>query len=102
MKFIAIILSFYFLALNVVPCSDTVSSADDSQVVTVIDIDGDHSQDCELCSPFCECHCCHCHSIDFGIVPFEPIQPAIPHEYFAHFDNLGKDIPHSLLQPPQV
>ncbi|WP_339715411.1 DUF6660 family protein, partial [uncultured Kriegella sp.] len=45
MKFIAIILSFYFLALNAVPCNDMNYSEDDSQVVTVIDADGDHSQD---------------------------------------------------------
>jgi len=51
------------LALNVVPCSDATNSADDTQVVTVIDIDGDHDQDCELCSPFCQCHCCHVHTI---------------------------------------
>ncbi|PHQ29630.1 hypothetical protein CJ305_08815 [Leeuwenhoekiella nanhaiensis] len=102
MKFLAIILSFYFLALNVVPCSDSANNEIDSQVVTVIDFDGEHDQDCELCSPFCQCHCCHVHTINFGLVAFETLQPAIPNEFFAHFDNLGKDIPHSLLQPPQV
>ncbi|RTE54227.1 hypothetical protein EHW67_03405 [Arenibacter aquaticus] len=102
MKFLAIILSFYFLALNTVPCSDSANNESDSQVVTVIDFDGEHDQDCELCSPFCQCHCCHVHTINFGLVAFEPLQPAIPHEFFAHFDNLGKDIPLSLLQPPQV
>ena len=101
-KVVAIILSFYFLALNVVPCSDAANSADDTQVVTVIDIDGDHDQDCELCSPFCQCHCCHVHTINFGLAAFETLQPAIPQEFFVHFDDLGKDIPHSILQPPQA
>ena len=102
MKVVAIILSFYFLALNVVPCSDATNSADDTQVVTVIDIDGDHNQDCELCSPFCQCHCCHVHTINFGLAVFEPLQPAILHEFFANFDNLGKDIPHSILLPTVI
>tara|TARA_R110000751_G_scaffold146020_5_gene249569 strand:- start:679 stop:987 length:309 start_codon:yes stop_codon:yes gene_type:complete len=101
-KVVAIILSFYFLALNVVPCSDATNSADDTQVVTVIDIDGDHDQDCELCSPFCQCHCCHSHTIDFGLAIFEPIEPTISHENFVHSDSLGKDITLSLFQPPQV
>ncbi|WP_340200969.1 DUF6660 family protein [Ascidiimonas sp. W6] len=84
------------------PCSDTAETKDDSQVVFVVDFDGEHDQGCELCSPFCECQCCHCHSIDFGIVPFEPLQPVIPQDNFAHFDSLGKDIPLSLFQPPRA
>ena len=101
-KVVAIILSFYFLALNVVPCSDSANNENVSQVVTVIDFDGEHNQDCELCSPFCQCHCCHVHTINFGLAAFQPLQPGIPQENFAHFDNLGKELPYSLFQPPQV
>ena len=102
MKYIAIILSLYFLALNVVHCSDTGNVRDDSQITSVYDFDGDHDQDCELCSPFCQCHCCHVHIVDFGIAHFQPLQPAIPQENYVHFDSLGKDFLHSLFQPPQV
>ncbi|WP_345740596.1 DUF6660 family protein [Maribacter luteus] len=102
MKLLAVILSIYFLALNVLPCSDTVNAADDTQEVSVIDFNGEHDQECELCSPFCQCHCCHVHTIDFGLAAFEPLQPSITQENFAHFDSLGKDISHSLLQPPRV
>jgi hypothetical protein len=101
-KYIAIILSIYFLALNVVPCSDTGKVKDDTQVVTVTDFDSDHNIDCELCSPFCQCHCCHVHTIDFGIASFNPFQDTISKENFSHFDSLGKDIHLSLLQPPKV
>ena len=102
MKFITLILSIYFLTLNTVPCSDIDKSIDDSQVVSVVDYNGEHDEDCELCSPFCHCHCCHVHTINFGLVAFQPLQPAIPQEFFVHFDDLGKDIPHSLFQPPQA
>ncbi|KAB5487045.1 hypothetical protein D2V93_06595 [Flagellimonas taeanensis] len=102
MKFLTIILTIYFLALNVVPCSDSGNASDDCQTVSVVDSDGDQGDDCELCSPFCQCHCCHVHTIDFGLVAFEPYQPEIPDEFFAHFDDLGKDIPPSLLQPPRA
>ncbi|WP_084217688.1 DUF6660 family protein [Nonlabens marinus] len=102
MRIFAIILSIYFLALNVVPCSDAANNTDDTQVVTVIDIDGDHDQDCELCSPFCQCHCCHVHTIDFGLMAFEPYQSPISSKIFTSFQNHGKDFLTSLFQPPQV
>ncbi|WP_338150215.1 DUF6660 family protein [Eudoraea chungangensis] len=102
MKFVAIILSIYFLALNVVPCSDAGNVKDDTQITSVSDFDGDHDQDCELCSPFCNCHCCHVHTISFGLTTFEPLQPLIPQDNFNHFDSIGKDISLSPLQPPQV
>ncbi|WP_363317812.1 DUF6660 family protein [uncultured Dokdonia sp.] len=103
MKLFTIILSIYFLALNFAPCADTVVDSDDTQIEYSLTADADHEHsDNDLCSPFCQCHCCHVHTINFGLVAFQPLQPAIPHEFFAHFDNLGKDIPHSLLQPPRV
>ncbi|WP_339141138.1 DUF6660 family protein [Croceitalea sp. MTPC5] len=102
MKFLAIILSVYFLALNFVPCSDAGNVSDDSQIASIVDFDGDHDQDCELCSPFCQCHCCHVHTIDFGIAQFAPLPLTIPQNSFAHFDSVGKDISLSLFQPPRV
>lgn len=84
------------------PCNDTVEIEDDSQVVSVIDYDGEHDQDCELCSPFCHCHCCHVHTVDFGITSFEPYQNTISKKYFDHFDSRSKGISLSLFQPPQV
>ena len=85
------------------PCADTASDSNYAlnEFSQTADADHDHSV-YDLCSPFCQCHCCHVHTINFGLVAFEPIQPAFPLEFFARFDNLGKDIPHSLLQPPQV
>ena len=85
------------------PCSDIAPSDDDVQIEIsqTVDSEHDHNQS-DLCPPFCHCHCCHVHTIAFGLMAFLPLQPAIPHEYFVHFDNLGKDIPHSLLQPPRV
>lgn len=101
-KILAIILSIYFLALNVVPCSDTGSVEKDFQVVSVVDFDNSHGDECELCSPFCNCHCCHVHTIDFGISEFEPLQTLIASQNFANVNNLGKDLIDSFFQPPRV
>tara|TARA_R110002051_G_scaffold181319_1_gene250827 strand:- start:8128 stop:8385 length:258 start_codon:yes stop_codon:yes gene_type:complete len=84
------------------PCSDAGVIENDSQTVSVMDFDGERGQDCELCSPFCQCHCCHSHTIDFQLAIFEPIEPIDALENLAHFDSLGKDISLSLFQPPQV
>lgn len=92
----------YFLALNLVPCGDSVPSEDDNQIVSVVDYNGDQDQDCELCSPFCQCHCCHVHTIDIGLDDFQPLQTIFSQEIFAHIDNPGKDFTLSLYQPPQV
>ncbi|WP_317236517.1 DUF6660 family protein [Allomuricauda sp. F6463D] len=104
MKIVTLILSFYILALNVLPCSDTSFPTNDSQMEIVLDGHTDHPEDgtSDLCSPFCTCHCCHAHTIDFGIPNFKPLTPEISLEPCIHFDNITKEYTHSLLQPPQV
>lgn len=101
-KFVAIILSTYFLALNFVPCNDAGNTKDNSQLVSAIDYDSNHGQDCELCSPFCQCHCCQVHTIDSSLVTFEPLQPTIQQKRFVHFNTLGKDLSISFFQPPRA
>ncbi|MDF0706270.1 MULTISPECIES: DUF6660 family protein [Flagellimonas] len=102
MKFFTVILSIYVLALNVVPCSDAGNVTEDSQGVYLVQFDGEHSENCELCSPFCHCHCCHVHTVDFGIARFQPLQETYLEEVFTHFEGLGKEFTDPLFQPPQV
>lgn len=65
--------------------------------------DADHNHvNSDLCSPFCHCHCCHVHTIDFGLYAFEPLQPIVVQLSTLHFDSRGKDFQNSLLQPPRV
>ena len=103
-KIITFILSFYILSLNAVPCSDTGVSVNGSQVEFAIDADMDssHNDVTDFCSPFCICHCCHVHTIDFGIPDFKLLVAQVSLEPCIHFDNVGKEITHTLLQPPQV
>ncbi|MFA0965045.1 DUF6660 family protein [Roseivirga sp. BDSF3-8] len=64
LKYIALILSLYFLALAVVPCAD----GEETQQVLVSgeamldasDHEGhDHSHAEDFCTPMCGCQCCH-------------------------------------------
>lgn len=99
----AILLSVYFLVLNFTPCSDTDQLANDShtEIVSGFDNNHDHSAS-DLCSPFCQCHCCHVHTIDFGVTTFEPIVNTISSKVFFHIDNVGEDFLHTILHPPRV
>ena len=105
MKFLVVIFSLYFLALNLLPCQDAPVTEDTAhpELVQPQGDAHDHGQcDSDLCSPFCGCHCCHSHTVDFGLVTFEPFQLPIPQMDFAHFDSLGENFPHSLFQPPRI
>ena len=102
MKILAFILSVYILALNFAPCED--SSGIDNDIKVEVSQGGnsnhDHS-DLDLCSPFCQCHCCHVHTIYSNLSEFEVNTDIISTSIFLHFDSFGKDIPNSILQPPQ-
>ena len=66
--------------------------------------DHSHSNDTtqDLCSPFCQCHCCHVHVVEILINDFETINNEIFTHQFIHFNNSGKEITKRLLQPPRV
>ncbi|WP_088340307.1 DUF6660 family protein [Robiginitalea sediminis] len=102
MKWASIILTVYFLCLNALPCNDARIVIEGDHTTFSIDLSADHSLACELCSPFCQCHCCHVHIIHFDIANFEPLQATISQDNFAHFERIGKDNTFSIFQPPQV
>lgn len=65
MKTFSVLLSFYFLVLAAVPCSDSreeVARHQSGQEV-VLEMDHhpcqDHAPEDDDCTPFCACQCCH-------------------------------------------
>lgn len=104
MKFITVILSVYFLALNFMPCGDDDDNTDDFRLETVADIDDNHnhSGNSDLCSPFCHCHCCHVHVVGFDLFHYDFLNPEVSSEIPIHFDGAGKDILNLPFQPPQL
>ncbi|WP_394331313.1 DUF6660 family protein [Pricia antarctica] len=103
MKLIAVLLSLFFLALNFIPCNDGELLGDESGIETISAMVANHDHGAsDLCSPFCNCHCCHIHTIESNILSFNPLVLMSFEKTFAHFDNFGKDISHSLLQPPRA
>ncbi len=103
MKILAFILSLYILALNLTPCEDSVEvDVIDSKIEMTQngDINESHS-DLDLCSPFCQCQCCHIHTTTSSPSDFVLVLNKISTEIILHFDSLGKDIHISIFQPPK-
>ena len=102
MKFIAIILSFYLLALQAVPCNDDdVTIGNDSQTISVVDFDNDHDDDCEICSPFCQCQCCHTPVINTQNFFTETVHELISEEITRRELETFQEVSRRILQPPQ-
>ena len=104
MKFLAIIFSVYFLALNFIPCDDAMVYNDQDNVSVVFDGDQDHQESNgeDECPPFCQCHCCHVHVVQFSSTIFEALEPSISTIIVQNRERLGKEIPNSHFQPPRV
>ena len=102
MKFVALILSIYILALNFTLCEDNNAVNDDIKVELTQNSDSDHGHNVlDLCSPFCQCHCCHIHATYFNTSD-NIVSNNISTKIFLHFESLGEDIQNSILQPPRV
>tara|TARA_R110002049_G_scaffold239599_1_gene412938 strand:+ start:6748 stop:7059 length:312 start_codon:yes stop_codon:yes gene_type:complete len=103
MKFLTFIFAIYIFALNIAPCEDT--SVLDNEVKTEVSqaMNNDHRHNSsELCSPFCNCHCCHIHATYFKIVDFTVSTTDISTEVFYHFNGIEKDFKPTILQSPRV
>jgi hypothetical protein len=101
MKYLAFILSIYFLALNFSPCEDN-SAANDEVKIEISQHSDDGHIDFDLCSPFCQCHCCHIHATYFNQGDFVTASNNISTIIFFHFRGLEKDFNSRILQPPRV
>ncbi|MDT0677268.1 DUF6660 family protein [Autumnicola musiva] len=104
MKIIVAILSFYFLGLNIVPCGDDSALVSEDQQETISELDTQHSHDKEAdsCSPFCQCHCCHVHVVNFQTSESPLIEQHISTLVIANAVNSGDEIPDTHFQPPRV
>ena len=103
MKNLAFILSIYILALNFTPCEDSsvIDGSVNAELSQLENTNHNHNA-ADFCSPFCHCQCCQVHTIDVAILSFEPLSITISSEVFFHINNLGKEIPSTLFQPPRV
>lgn len=103
MKFLAILLSFYFLGLVFIPCEDAPAemSVDHAELHQIDD--STHSASAaDECSPLCQCHCCHVHIAGFEGTNLELTSFEISTSVPDHYYDLGDDLPKFFFQPPRV
>lgn len=104
MKFFALIFSFYFLALPVMPCSDQddckYPSVEQSAFSTTDH--SDHDQDTENCSPFCMCACCgHSCTVQYFQTALNLIPPT-GSQKITHHSTFVSEVSFSIWQPPKI
>ena len=103
MKTVALILSFYFLLLNVVPCNDENNSANiQSDNISIIVDSSSNDIQLNTCTSFCICSCCNIHIIQFAEIFYELPSNEILSEIFFHTEGITSNISFPLLQPPRA
>jgi len=97
------LLTFYFLSLSLLPCSDDLAGEGcsvETHFCTSSADDG--TSDVDLCSPFCTCSCCHTHIVS---QPLFADAAAIVPSYSnnsGYSEDIGIDYLNTILQPPRA
>ena len=107
MKILNIILSIYIVILTAYPCADKHRDFDNMVEIDFSQKHNDHSHsnDNDLCSPFCVCNCCGQQTLSFievqsfnFLVQFKEIKTSVSFYKSISFSNFHK----SIWQPPQL
>lgn len=106
MKWIAILLSVYLMALSNMPCADMeVNSAMHKTAQFSSEDNHSHDKDNDLCSPFCACNCCGAQILSYQT----PIAFEFPQVYHlilsplpSYNSIIASNFYGSIWQPPQL
>lgn len=83
MKFVRLVLAFYFMALSLMPCEDAHAQSRSSQTAFSVSVQESYSKDDgDICSPLCICNCCQMTVAAFKMEPFIDIPKQVP-PYFS-------------------
>lgn len=102
MKFLTVILAFYILSLNLVPCEDGFDGCEEAQIEISQNSQNQDHNDIDFCSPFCQCQCCQI-NVTFNSVLIPQIIPdPISTEVFLYINRLESNISYPILRPPRA
>lgn len=104
MKFFAVILSFFFLMLTLLPCEDGSKVDENSSAEETVCFEKDCENESEgLCSPFCQqCHCCQVHVTNLQVTDVVIYNSEISRNIIPQFEGAGEEVLISHFQPPRV
>lgn len=101
MKLLSIILSIYLIGLTVVPCEDDVNKEEIS-IEQVSNLGSQQETGADLCSPFCQCHCCHIHILKIDTMESEELDIQASTLIIEKNSESGIEIPDTHFQPPRI
>nr|WP_309840439.1 DUF6660 family protein [Chryseobacterium sp. SLBN-27] len=108
MKILRLLLTFYFIALLIIPCSDveTLRVVGHHNEISISTENSQSSTDDGTCSPFCICNCSHVSVIAFKVEPLLEI-PLQVQFYFSkkilfHKNNIAYQVYDNIWQPPKI
>jgi len=102
------ILTVYFIALLVMPCSDVKAQyvAGDHSQISMETKDSHSTDKDDACSPFCFCSCCQVTVTAFKIEPLLNIPSQVPFYFFQkilfHKNNIAYQVYDHIWQPPKI
>ncbi|MBB4802812.1 hypothetical protein HNP37_002887 [Flavobacterium nitrogenifigens] len=106
MKWIAILLSVYLMALSNMPCADMeVNSAMHKTAQFSSEESHSHDKDNDLCSPFCACNCCGAQVLSYQtpiIFEFPKVCDIISIAIPNYNSVFASNFYGSIWQPPQL
>lgn len=107
MKFLRLILAFYFMALSIMPCADVYNQLSSGKTDFSIHIDESHSKDKgDICSPLCVCNCCQITVTAFKMdtlinIPTH-IQMYFSKKILFQKNNFAYQVYDYIWQPPKI
>lgn len=102
-----LILTFYFMALSLMPCEDVYKQSGSSQTEFSVSLDESHSKDKgDICSPLCICNCCQMTVAAFKMDPLIDL-PTRVQLYFSkkilfQKNNFAYQVYDHIWQPPKI
>lgn len=106
MKWLAILLSIYLLALSNMPCADMeVNSIAHKKAQFASEANHSHDKDNDLCSPFCACNCCGAQVLSYqSVITFNfPLANSIILSPLPVYTSVfASNFYGSIWQPPQI
>lgn len=103
MKLTTLILAFFLLGLNLLPCNDTVAEESCSKEMHFHTTgDADSHNDVDFCSPFCQCNCCQTVVTSNQILEIDSDLIFLAINEFRYSIKVGKENPKQMFEPPQV
>ena len=100
MKVLLAFFTIYMIVLNTLPCADAPQEILSKPQAVSVQQDEGHA-DLDGCSPFCQCHCCHFHTLDVAANDYVLAQPLISKKVIGYQDGASRDYSSRILQPPR-